>query len=243
LPLRPGDRVLDMACGDGTYAPWIASRIGNRGIVIGADISLPYLRLAQRHADADAVADHIHLTVADVDRLPFADDGFDAVWCAQSLYDFPDILQTLQEMRRVVRWGGYVAVLENDRLHHLLLPWPAKLELALRQAELQALTREAQRPEKFYVGRRLRHLFRLAGLQQCHKQTYATNRQAPLGQDEQAFLQSYLHRLQQRVEAYLDPDMRGQLESLINPDSASSLLNRPDITVTCVDHLIWGVKS
>jgi ubiquinone/menaquinone biosynthesis C-methylase UbiE len=243
LPLRPGDRVLDMACGDGTYAPWIASRIGNRGMVVAADISLDYLRLAQQHAGEDAVADRIHLTVADVDRLPFADDGFDAVWCAQSLYDFPDLLQALQEMRRVVRRGGYVAVLENDRLHHLLLPWPAKLELALRQAELQALTREAQRPEKFYVGRRLRHLFCLAGLQQCHKRTYATNRQAPLGQDEQAFLRSYLHRLQQRVESYLDPDMRGQLATLINPNSARSLLNRPDITVTCVDHLIWGVKS
>jgi ubiquinone/menaquinone biosynthesis C-methylase UbiE len=242
LSLCPGDRVLDLACGDGTYTPWIARHIGNQGMVVAADISLDYLRLAQRHVSASAWMDRINVAMADVGQLPWRENCFDVVWCAQSLYDFSDALQALQEMRRVVRRGGCVVILENDRLHHLLLPWPAEFELALRQAELQALTRETRRPEKFYVGRRLRSLCRFAGLQPCRKRTYATNRQAPLGQDEQIFLRGYLQRLQQRVKGYLDPVRQRQLEVLIDPGSPRSLLNHPGLTVTCVAHLIWGVK-
>lgn len=242
LPLRPGDRVLDIACGDGTYMPWIARHIGDPGMVVGADISLDYLQFAQRHAGVNAFQDRSCWSLADVDRLPFKDNCFDVVWCAQSLYDFPDALRALREMRRVVRRGGLVVVFENDRLHHLLLPWSAKFELALRQAEMQALTRKTRRPEKFYVGRRLRFLFRLSGLRACCKRTYATNRQAPLGADEKTFLRAYLQRLQQRVQGYLEPAMRRQLETLINSGSPRSLFNHPDITVTCVDNVIWGIK-
>lgn len=242
LPLRSGDRVLDMACGDGTYAPWLASHVGKRGRVVGADISFDYLRLARQHVDENGVAQRIHLTVGDVEHLPFADDSFDLVWCAQSLYDFLDPLRALQEMRRVAQRGGRVAVLENDRLHHLLLPWPAALELQLRQAELRALRRETRRPQRFYVGRRLLHLFRRAGLRQCRKRTYASNRRAPLDQNAQAFLLGYLQRLQQRVHDDLDPALRDRLEAYIDPRSACSLLHHPDLTVTCVDHVIWGVK-
>jgi ubiquinone/menaquinone biosynthesis C-methylase UbiE len=73
LPLRPDDRVLDMECGDGTYAPWVASHMGNRGMLIGADISLDYLRLAQQQVAQSTGGHRIHLTVGDVERLPFAD--------------------------------------------------------------------------------------------------------------------------------------------------------------------------
>ena len=243
LPLRLGDRVLDMACGDGTYAPWITRHIGEQGRVVAADISFDYLRIVQRQIGARAVAARICLSMADVGQLPFRDGCFDVVWCAQSLYDFPDAVQALQEMRRVVRHGGLVVVLENDCLHHLLLPWPVNLELALRQAEWQALQKETQWPEKFYIGRRLHALFRLADLQPCCKQTYASNRQAPLGRDEQAFLGGYLRRLQQRVEGYLDPASQRQLAALIHPNAPGSLLNHPHVTVTCVDHVIWGVKT
>jgi ubiquinone/menaquinone biosynthesis C-methylase UbiE len=242
LPLRADDRVLDMACGDGTYAGWIAARVAHRGAVIGADISFDYLRLAHQQTRASPWAARIGYTLGDVACLPFADNCFDLVWCAQSLYDFPDALQAVREMRRVVRLGGLVIVLENDRLHHLLLPWPAELELALRQAELQALSQQTQQAEKFYVGRRLRHVFHAAGLSRGEKQTYATNRQTPFDTDMRTFLVGYFHRLRQRVLPYLAPSLLCEFDTTVDPDSPCSLLNRPDVTVTCVDHVIRGVK-
>lgn len=243
LPLRPGDRVLDMACGDGAYTYWIAAHVAHAGHVVGADISFDYLRLAHQRTRVGPWVDSISYTVGDVAYLPFADSCFDLVWCAQSLYDFPETIPALQEMRRVVRPGGLVVILENDWLHHLLLPWPVGLEMALRLAELQALRRETPQPEKFYVARRLGHLFRAAGLTPYHKQTYATNRQAPLDEDVRTFLAAYLHRLRQRVQPYLAPEQLREFDAYLDADSHCSLLHHPDVTVTCVDHVIWGIKQ
>jgi SAM-dependent methyltransferase len=56
LPLTPGHRVLDLACGDGSYARWMAPRIAPTGHVIAVDLSREYLTLAQHHACAGANA-------------------------------------------------------------------------------------------------------------------------------------------------------------------------------------------
>ena len=47
LPLRPGDRVLDLACGDGVYAHWLAERLGEGGRVLAVDLSPAFLELAR----------------------------------------------------------------------------------------------------------------------------------------------------------------------------------------------------
>ena len=50
LPLAPGRRVLDMACGDGTYLGWFAERVGPNGRVVGVDIEQTYLHFARQRA-------------------------------------------------------------------------------------------------------------------------------------------------------------------------------------------------
>src|SRR5690242_10059537 len=56
LPLRLGDRVLDMACGAGTYSVWLAERVGPHGTVVGVDISPAYLARARVRANDSAHA-------------------------------------------------------------------------------------------------------------------------------------------------------------------------------------------
>lgn len=185
LPLHSTDCVLDVACGDGTYMEWIAPHVNH---VVGVDISFDYMQRARYEGGHRLVAADAHVVVGDANSLPFTGHQFDLVWCAQSFYDFPDPLRALREMRRVVRPGGRVAVLENDRMHHLLLPWPVTLELALQQAELQASRCASQQPGKFYIGRRLDQLFRQSGLYPCQKRTYATNRHAPFDDATREFL-------------------------------------------------------
>ncbi len=85
LPLRPGDRVLDLACGDGVYSRWLAERIGESGRVLSVNISPAFLDLARQGLDGDPPADRVGLVRADLEHLPIPDDSFDLVWCAQSL--------------------------------------------------------------------------------------------------------------------------------------------------------------
>src|SRR4051794_24348988 len=86
LPIRPGDHVLELACGEGAYARWIAERVGATGSVTALDASPAFLDLARNQTLGYCV----HFVEADARVLPFAENTFDLVWCAQSLYSLPD---------------------------------------------------------------------------------------------------------------------------------------------------------
>ncbi len=86
--------------------------------------------------------------------MPFAPASFDVVWCAQSLFSLPEPLAAVTRMAELAKPGGLVAVLEDDTLHQVLLPWPIDVELAVRTAEWAALVDQSAHPRKFYVGRR-----------------------------------------------------------------------------------------
>jgi ubiquinone/menaquinone biosynthesis C-methylase UbiE len=242
LPLCDGDQVLELACGDGAYTPWLAARVGPTGAVVGLDIDPAYLEVARQVVAREGLADTVRLVGGALERLPFADGAFDAAWCAQSLFSLPEPIDAVRRMARVVKPNGLVAVLETDTLHQVLLPWPVDLELAVRAAEWRAFVEESAHPRKFYVGRGLVGVFREAGLTEVEARTFASDRQAPLGPAERAFLEHYLADLLERVAPRLKPGDRKTFRRLAEPDSPEFLANRPDIVMTCVDRLVWGRK-
>jgi len=240
LPLKPGDRVLDVACGDGQYAVWLAERIGS-GQITAVDASPAWLQLAAEKVRANGIT-NIELRKADARRLPFADGSFDFVWCAQSLYSLPNLMQCMAEMVRILKPGGALAVLEDDTLHHVLLPWPVDLELEVRKAELAAFQKEAVAPARFYVGRWTSRLLRRVGLRRVREQTLAATRQAPLSEAAQRFFADYLANMARRVTPLLDASLRRRLERLVNPASRRYLLKQPDFVAVCLDRIVWGVR-
>lgn len=99
------ERLLDLATGSGVLAGTLERWIpGVR--IIGADFCLPMLRQAQRTGRLR------EMVVADAMALPFADGSFDALTVAFGLRNMPAYLGALREMRRVLRPGGGVLVLD-----------------------------------------------------------------------------------------------------------------------------------
>ena len=242
LPLSAEMRVLDLACGDGFYTSRIAERLGSGGFITGADISQAYLSEASVQASRHDGRAKINFVGATVDQLPFPDDTFDLVWCAQSLYSLPDPVVAIGQMARVVRPGGLVAVLENDTLHQVLLPWPVSLELPLRAAELRLFLEASRNSSKYYVGRRLPAILAAAGLEPLRMTTHAFDRQAPLGEAEQKLLQSYLEEVTERVAPYLNAALLHELGQLVDPGSPQHLLGLPYLTMTWLNVLAFGRK-
>lgn len=242
LPIAADAQILDMACGDGVYSVWLAERVGAQGQVVGVDVDQAYLEVARNHAEASHVAERISFQTGDIHGLPFADDTFDLVWCAHSLYSLPDPVAALREMGRVVRRGGAVAILENDTLHHMLLPWPVEFELAVRSAQHAALKAGDQPEGKFYIGRHMCSTFELAGLEQCRITTHALSRRAPLSPAERMWLQLYLEDVRERAWPYLDPAARAACDLLLNPDSRLYLLDRPDFFMSHLEIVGCAVK-
>lgn len=238
LPLNEGDRVIDLACGDGVYSCWIAERVGASGRVVGVDLAPAYLELARATAARSPAGGRVHFEQANAYELPFADDSFDLAWCAQSMFSLPDPLAALRELRRVVRPGGAVAVLEYDLLHPMILPWPAELELAVRTAQLAALA--AENPAQPAVGRDLCAIFGEAGLKACRLTPYSTARHSPLSEDEAAFLTWYLGDVRERAAPHLDPALRAAFDALTDPASDAYMLRKPDFVVTYLDLVAVG---
>ena len=108
VPLNPGDRLLDVACGTGIVARLAVPVVGIAGRVAGVDLNAGMLEVAKRQAPPDEA--EIDWRLGDAAALPFLDSSFDVVLCQQGLQFFPDKLHALLEMRRVMTPGGRLAL-------------------------------------------------------------------------------------------------------------------------------------
>jgi demethylmenaquinone methyltransferase/2-methoxy-6-polyprenyl-1,4-benzoquinol methylase len=112
--VRPGERVLDIAGGTGDLARLFSRRVGPQGEVVLTDINPGMLRLGRdRLLDASIV---LPLAQCDAEKLPFAADHFDCVSVAFGLRNMTRKEAALSEMRRVLRPGGRLIVLEFSKV-------------------------------------------------------------------------------------------------------------------------------
>ena len=101
---RPGERVLDVACGTGVVARIATEHVGDPTLVAGIDGHPGMLATARSNSP------EIDWRQASAEGLPFDDDSFDIVLCSLGLQFFVDKLRALREMRRVMRPGGRCAI-------------------------------------------------------------------------------------------------------------------------------------
>jgi ubiquinone/menaquinone biosynthesis C-methylase UbiE len=129
--IRPGQSVLDVACGTGVVARTVADRLAGNATIIGLDLNEGMLAVAER------LRPDLDWQVGDVACLPFPDRTFDATLCQMALMFFPDRLGALQEMARVTRPGGVVALVVPASLDAQPAYAPF-VDLAVREAGADA---------------------------------------------------------------------------------------------------------
>ena len=109
IDLEAGARVLDLCCGAGASAIPAARAVGPQGRVVGVDVSQALLDLARSTADAEGLT-NLELRCADATATGCADGEFDAVVCVFGVFFLPDMVAFIQEMWRMVRPGGTLAI-------------------------------------------------------------------------------------------------------------------------------------
>jgi len=107
--LRPGERVLDVACGTGIVARLAAAHVGVAGHVVGVDLNPGMLAVARAQTLTTASA-RVEWRAGDANALPCDNATFDVVFCQQGLQFFPDKDRTLREMYRVLAPEGRLAL-------------------------------------------------------------------------------------------------------------------------------------
>ena len=105
--LRPGERVLDVACGTGVVARLAAQQVGPNGAVTGLDINPAMLAVARSVPSSGSA---IEWHQASAESLPLADESFDVVLSSLGLQFVPDKAAALREMRRVLAPNGRLAI-------------------------------------------------------------------------------------------------------------------------------------
>ncbi len=105
---RPDVRILDVACGTGDLAATLFETTGAK--VFATDFCKPMLDIARAKIGSD-----VTLIESDALRLPFADGAFDVVTIAFGLRNLANLQKGLAELGRVLKDGGWLAILEFSR--------------------------------------------------------------------------------------------------------------------------------
>ncbi len=142
LGLSARARVLDVACGRGASAIFLAQRFGCR--VTGIDFGRENIAEAKARAEQAQLADLVRFDTGDAERLDYPDAGFDAVVCECAYCTFPDKRAAARELIRVLGPGGRLGLSDLTRSGDLpgeftgLLAWIACIGDARPAAEYVA---------------------------------------------------------------------------------------------------------
>ncbi len=172
---RPGEHVLDLACGTGVVTREIAALMPETGSLTAVDHSNEMLNVARLLGNERGI--EVEWVEADVSALPFADNCFDLAYCQQALQFFPDKLRALKELRRVLKPEGRAAFCVQRELdvNPMLKAQAAALEAHVGTDAAAAVKAICSLPD----GAEIWGLFDAAGFREVELQSVTLELQHP----------------------------------------------------------------
>ena len=249
LDLQASQRVLDAGCGPGAHLLLFAERVAPGAEVIGVDLDRERLAMAAEVCADLVAAGAVRLIQGDAATLPVASDTCDVAWSAAVFHHLERQEAVVEEMARVVRPGGLVAVLDADNsVSFPALPWPPNLEPRLRAAmqrgEAEHYGGKLSYVFDGYAGRKLPRLLREAGLVERRLFAFSDVDLAPLpSRREEEIRTWFLGSFLERLHDYLAPDDRDRYRALFDPEAGEYLLRDPDLFLVRTWLLATGRKA
>ena len=111
LDLTPGERVLEVGCGNGNSFASLRDGVSSGGTIVGLDVSRGMVRSA-RDRTLNGKHRNLHVVRGDAKRLPFPPGTFDTSYASMSLSAVPDPKRTIDAVETVLRPGGRFVVLD-----------------------------------------------------------------------------------------------------------------------------------
>jgi arsenite methyltransferase len=222
-----GWHVLDAGCGSGSFLPILAEQVGTTGRLTALDMAPENITTVRDRVQQWGFPVPFEAHTGSVTALPFDDNSFDGLWCANvTLYLSDDELeQAMTEFRRVVKPGGIVAIKDVDlsftRLH------PASYEFFWHF--LEAAQGISVHVHGALRSQTLKRRLEGAEFESVRQHTTLIERWAPLLPVERQYIGGILAFF---AEYAVQTDLSDQDANLWRgfqfPDSSDSLLNQPD---------------
>jgi len=109
LDIQPGDRILEIGFGPGVSTQ-IASEKASKGFITGIDHSKTMVQAASQRNAAAIQSGRMELKQGEVFSLPYPDESFDTAFSLHSIYFWPQPIDCLKELRRVLKPGGLLGI-------------------------------------------------------------------------------------------------------------------------------------
>src|SRR5579863_5282781 len=173
--LTTGDQALDIAGGTGDLAAGLARQVGKSGLVVLADINASMLQHGRDRLIDRGLVGNLQYVQANAEQLPFADGSFDVVTIGFGLRNVTDKAAALAAMRRVLKPGGQLLVLEfskpvlpalgrlYDAYSFNLLPWLGRAVAGDAESYRSLAASTPRHPDQ----EQLIELMKTAGLESC----------------------------------------------------------------------------
>jgi len=167
--LRPGMRVLDLACGVGDPALSIAQEVAPAGRVTATDLGPGMMSLAEELAGKKGLT-NIEFRQANAESLPFVDASYDLISCRFGIMFFPDLPKALHECLRVLKPGGRAAFIAWGKLAQPFFTTTAGI--LLKHLPAPPPPPDPDAPSLFMFGERgrLRRALETAGFSNVHEE-------------------------------------------------------------------------
>lgn len=224
LPAR--SRGLDVGCGIGLWALWLAEAVGRGGHVLGIEPEIEKVEAARERARGAA---RVQFERGEATAIPLADRSVDWVWYGDVLHHVVDTQAALHECLRVLHPGGRVIVKESQVPAAMFLPGHPELERRIQVAEIRRTLGEGA-GRSFQERRQTTPAaLRAAGLEP-RMRTYVLERRAPLSAAAHDYIQHtvFSRNWGDRLRELLDAeDWRARMR-VCDEASAENVLRSPD---------------
>lgn len=189
LALPAGSRGLDVGCGVGLYALWLAEAVGPAGGVVGIEPEMEKVEAARALVGGGVDPGRLEFRQGDGTAIPLPDRSVDWVWCGDVLHHIVDTEKALREFCRIVRPGGRIVVKESQVLSAMFLPGHPELERRIQLAEIRRTLAEGG-GRSFQERRQTTPAsLRAVGLAGVSLRTYMLERRAPLTPADRDYIQ------------------------------------------------------
>jgi SAM-dependent methyltransferase len=226
LGIEPGMRILDAGCGSGEALQWLSAQAGDRGEIVGVDLSAAHTAAARERAPK-----HARVLQADLTSLPREVSDFDLIWCANALNHLHDPVRAIETLAALLRRGGRIAIGQSCLLPDMIFAWDSRLERLVNEAvrayyrDRYGLSEHDLKGVRSLVGwLRAAHMSRVA------VRTTVIERTAPLSSVDEAYLLETVFRgtWGERLQPYLCATDYSELQRLCDPTSGAFVLRRAD---------------
>lgn len=112
IDVKEDDVILDIGCGGGRTVNRLAS-LANRGKIFGIDYSIDCVNWASEYNKDLIDRGQVKISNASVEKLPFEDEKFDIVSAVETIYFWPDIVNNLIEIKRILKPSGKIIVINE----------------------------------------------------------------------------------------------------------------------------------